>query len=99
MCEMNKTAVVETMFVARNSTDITELGHGSYNVTLAFFDSWSFNYQVRSSPYFVSLNQALYLQATLHSSDPNLVLFLDTCEASPNSGDFTTLTYDLWRSG
>ncbi|KGL76387.1 Deleted in malignant brain tumors 1 protein, partial [Tinamus guttatus] len=50
-------------------------------------------------PYYVDLNQNLFLQASLQSSDPNLVLFLDTCVASPNPNDFTTLTYDLIRRG
>ncbi|NWJ08148.1 DMBT1 protein, partial [Crypturellus undulatus] len=50
-------------------------------------------------PYYVDLNQNLFLQASLQSSDPNLVLFLDTCVASPNPNDFTILTYDLIRSG
>ncbi|NXC44272.1 DMBT1 protein, partial [Penelope pileata] len=50
-------------------------------------------------PYYVDLNQNLFLQASLHSSDPNLVLFVDTCVASPDPYDFTTLTYELIRSG
>ncbi|NXT27712.1 DMBT1 protein, partial [Syrrhaptes paradoxus] len=50
-------------------------------------------------PYYVDMNQDLFLQASLHSSDPNLVLFVDTCVASPNPTDFRTVTYELIRSG
>ncbi|KFQ73548.1 Deleted in malignant brain tumors 1 protein, partial [Phoenicopterus ruber ruber] len=50
-------------------------------------------------PYYVDLNQPLYLQASLHSSDPNLTLSVDTCVASPDPSDFRTLTYELIRSG
>ncbi|KGL99456.1 Deleted in malignant brain tumors 1 protein, partial [Charadrius vociferus] len=50
-------------------------------------------------PYYVDLNQNLFLQASLHSSDPNLTLFVDTCVASPDPHDFNTLTYELIRSG
>ncbi|NXK83297.1 DMBT1 protein, partial [Amazona guildingii] len=50
-------------------------------------------------PYYVDLNQNLFLQASLHSSDPNLVMFVDTCVASPDPNDFRTLTYELIRSG
>ncbi|NXU52997.1 DMBT1 protein, partial [Turnix velox] len=50
-------------------------------------------------PYYVDLDQDLYLQASLHSSDLNLVLFVDTCLASPNPGDFKGLTYELIREG
>ncbi|CAI5774931.1 Hypothetical predicted protein [Podarcis lilfordi] len=99
MCEMNAMTVVETMFVAQNSIDITERKLGNYSVALSFYESSSFNISVRSFPYFVYLNQVLYLQATLNSSDPNLVLFLDTCVASPYPGDFRTLTYDLIKNG
>ncbi|XP_044301643.1 deleted in malignant brain tumors 1 protein-like [Varanus komodoensis] len=99
VCEMNENSVVQTMFVAQNSVDITERQHGHYNVTISFYESPSFHYQVYGSPYYVSLNQNLYLQATLHTSDPNLVLFLDTCVASPYPDDFTNLTYNLIRNG
>ncbi|KFQ22103.1 Deleted in malignant brain tumors 1 protein, partial [Mesitornis unicolor] len=50
-------------------------------------------------PYYVGLNQHLYLQASLYSSDPNLVVFVDTCVASPDPNNFKTLAYDLIRSG
>ncbi|NXJ72180.1 DMBT1 protein, partial [Rostratula benghalensis] len=50
-------------------------------------------------PYYVDLNQRLFLQASLHSSDQNLTLFVDTCIASPDPNNFKTLTYNLIRSG
>uniref|UniRef100_A0ABM5G1K8 Scavenger receptor cysteine-rich domain-containing protein DMBT1 n=1 Tax=Pogona vitticeps TaxID=103695 RepID=A0ABM5G1K8_9SAUR len=99
MCEMNENTVVETAFLAQDAIDIVERQYGHYNVTLAFYQSPSFIYQVYGSPYFVSLNQNLYVQATLHSSDSNLVLFVDTCVSSPYADSFTDLTYDLIRDG
>ncbi|NXP28623.1 DMBT1 protein, partial [Scytalopus superciliaris] len=50
-------------------------------------------------PYHVHMNQNLFLQAFLHSSDPDLVLFLDTCVASPTPSNFTAVTYDIIRNG
>ncbi|NXM76524.1 DMBT1 protein, partial [Serilophus lunatus] len=50
-------------------------------------------------PYYVRINQNLFLEAYLHSSDPNLVLFLDTCVASPNPQNSTAVTYDIIRNG
>ncbi|NXX43828.1 DMBT1 protein, partial [Tricholaema leucomelas] len=50
-------------------------------------------------PYYVDLNQNLFLQASLHSSDRNLQLFVDTCVASPDPSNFKTGTYELIRSG
>ncbi|NXI45959.1 DMBT1 protein, partial [Galbula dea] len=50
-------------------------------------------------PYYIDLDQNLYLQAYLHSSDPNLIVFVDTCVASPDSHDFNTLVYDIIKNG
>uniref|UniRef100_A0A6J0SDQ3 Scavenger receptor cysteine-rich domain-containing protein DMBT1 n=1 Tax=Pogona vitticeps TaxID=103695 RepID=A0A6J0SDQ3_9SAUR len=99
MCEMNENTVVETAFLAQDAVDIVERQYGHYNVTLAFYQSPSFISQVYGSPYFVALNQNLYVQATLHSSDSNLVLSVDTCVSSPYADNFTDLTYDLIRDG
>ncbi|KFV79067.1 Deleted in malignant brain tumors 1 protein, partial [Struthio camelus australis] len=50
-------------------------------------------------PYYIDLNQNLFVQAYLHSSDKALVLFLDTCVASPDPHDFSTLAYDIIKDG
>ncbi|NXT78649.1 DMBT1 protein, partial [Zapornia atra] len=49
-------------------------------------------------PYDVDLNQILYFQVNLNSSDPNLVVFVDTCVASPDPGNVSP-AYDLIRNG
>ncbi|NXU42763.1 CUZD1 protein, partial [Drymodes brunneopygia] len=49
-------------------------------------------------PYYVDLNQTLFAEVTLHSTDPDLQVFIDTCTASPQA-DFGSVTYDLIRSG
>ncbi|NXL76522.1 CUZD1 protein, partial [Leptocoma aspasia] len=49
-------------------------------------------------PYYIDLNQTLFAEATLHSTDPNLQVFIDSCTASPQP-DFGLLTYDLIGSG
>jgi len=89
------------MYIANDSgvTDIDETQYGRYQVDFAFYNSSSFLLPVYDSPYYVDLNQNLFLQASLRSNDSNLVLFVDTCVASPDPNDFTTLTYDLIRSG
>ncbi|NXA08517.1 DMBT1 protein, partial [Sapayoa aenigma] len=50
-------------------------------------------------PYYVDMNQNLFLQASLHSSDQNLMVFVDTCVASPDPSDFRTLNYELITRG
>ena len=47
----------------------------------------------------VTLNQGMYVQVNLRRDDSALVLFLDTCVASPSPYDFQSNTYDLVRNG
>ncbi|NXH85052.1 DMBT1 protein, partial [Edolisoma coerulescens] len=50
-------------------------------------------------PYYVSINQDLFLEASLHSSDPLLELFLHTCVASPTRHNSTTGAYTIIKDG
>ncbi|XP_074141049.1 scavenger receptor cysteine-rich domain-containing protein DMBT1-like isoform X5 [Sminthopsis crassicaudata] len=98
-CKMFRDTWVETMFVSNGTAEIKQIQYGSFHVNMSFYKTSSFFQPVNTTPYLVQLNQKLYLQAELHPSDSNLALFLDTCIASPNRLDFTTLTYDLIRNG
>uniref|UniRef100_A0A8C3LFJ0 Scavenger receptor cysteine-rich domain-containing protein DMBT1 n=1 Tax=Chrysolophus pictus TaxID=9089 RepID=A0A8C3LFJ0_CHRPC len=99
-CKMLQKTWVQTMYIANDGVvNADETQYGRYEVDLAFYNSSSFLLPVYDFPYYVDLNQNLFLQASLHSNDSNLVLFVDTCVASPDPNDFTTLTYDLIRSG
>ncbi|XP_045295705.1 deleted in malignant brain tumors 1 protein isoform X3 [Leopardus geoffroyi] len=98
-CRMLQNTWIDTMYIANDTADIKEVQYSSFNVNLSFYTSSSFLYPVTSSPYYVDLNQNLYLQAEILHSDASLALFVDTCVASPYPNDFTSLTYDLIRSG
>ncbi|NXO10331.1 DMBT1 protein, partial [Oriolus oriolus] len=50
-------------------------------------------------PYFVNINQDLFLEASLHSSDPLLELFLLTCVASPTRHDSVTGVHTIVKDG
>ncbi|NWT18367.1 DMBT1 protein, partial [Vireo altiloquus] len=50
-------------------------------------------------PYYVSINQDLFLEASLHSSDPLLKLFLHTCVASPTGHNSTTGVHTIVKDG
>ncbi|NXA82067.1 DMBT1 protein, partial [Thryothorus ludovicianus] len=50
-------------------------------------------------PYYVRVNQNLYLEASLRSSDPSLQLFLDTCVASPTRHNFTARSHTIVKNG
>lgn len=87
------------MYITNDNIEVKEVQYGNFDVNISFYTSSSFLYPVTSTPYYVDLNQNLYLQAKIIHSDASLALFVDTCVASPYSNDFTSLTYDLIRSG
>ncbi|NXQ92293.1 CUZD1 protein, partial [Nyctibius grandis] len=97
-CKMENNSTLEVIYITKNNIIQNTTAVGRYNVSMSFYDSDSFSTPVRQSPYYVDLNQSLFAQVTLHSTDPNLLVFVDTCIASPQP-DFGSPTYDLIRSG
>ncbi|XP_069720238.1 scavenger receptor cysteine-rich domain-containing protein DMBT1 [Phaenicophaeus curvirostris] len=98
-CKMLENTWVQVMYVAEDIIDMNENQFGRYDMNITFYDSSSFLRQVHDFPYYIDLNQNLYLQAYLHSSDPNLTVFVDTCVASPDPHDFNTLAYNIIENG
>ncbi|XP_077655255.1 scavenger receptor cysteine-rich domain-containing protein DMBT1-like [Urocitellus parryii] len=98
-CKMLQNTWVHTMYITNDTIQVKEVQYGNFDVNISFYTSPSFSYPVTSSPYLVDLDQNLYLQAEILHSDASLALFVDTCVASPNPNDFSSLTYDLIRSG
>ncbi|PKU35001.1 deleted in malignant brain tumors 1 [Limosa lapponica baueri] len=98
-CKMLQNTWAQIMYVAEDNFEVNETQYSRYDVNLTFYHSSSFSRPVYDSPYYVNINQNLFLEAYLHSSDSNLVLFLDTCVASPTPHNFTTVTYDIIRNG
>lgn len=70
----------------------------SYDVTISFLQSPVSQNTAGRAPY-ASQREEVFLQATLHSHNPNLRLIVDTCVASPDASDFTTVKYDLIQEG
>ncbi|XP_048801063.1 CUB and zona pellucida-like domain-containing protein 1 isoform X3 [Lagopus muta] len=97
-CIMEKNSTLEVIYVTENNVIQNTTSVGIYNISMSFYDSDSFSSPVLESPYYVDLNQTLFVQVSLHSTDPDLLVFIDTCTASPQS-DFGSITYDLIRSG
>ncbi|KAL8187234.1 UNVERIFIED_CONTAM: hypothetical protein K2H54_040679 [Gekko kuhli] len=97
-CIMENNSTVEVMYITEKDVAQNTSALGRYNLSMSFYESDSFSRPIFSSPYYVDLNQTLYAQVSLHSSDVDLLVFVDTCIASPNS-DFGSPNYDLVRSG
>ncbi|XP_056466219.1 deleted in malignant brain tumors 1 protein-like [Gadus chalcogrammus] len=98
-CHMEPDTTVQNLYIARAGVNDSITGMGRFNGTMAFYTSRSFTYMVTQVPYMVTLNQAMYVQVNLRRDDKGLVLFLDTCVASPSPHDFQNNTYDLVRNG
>ncbi|KAL1789218.1 deleted in malignant brain tumors 1 protein, partial [Sigmodon hispidus] len=98
-CKMLQSTWVNTMYITNSTVEIQEVQYGNFDVNISFYTSSSFLYPVTSRPYYVNLDQNLYLQAEILHSDASLDLFVDTCVASPHPSDFSSLRYDLIRSG
>ncbi|XP_057592058.1 deleted in malignant brain tumors 1 protein-like [Hippopotamus amphibius kiboko] len=98
-CKMLQETWVNVMYITNDTLKFKNIQQGKFNVTISFYKSFSFLHRVTSSPYYVDLNQDLFLRAEILHPNTSLALFVDTCVASPNSSDFTSLTYDLIRGG
>ncbi|XP_035982706.1 deleted in malignant brain tumors 1 protein isoform X3 [Fundulus heteroclitus] len=98
-CLMEPDSVSQITFVVRHTGNNSITGSGRYNTSMAFYTSSSFYYPVTEVPYMVVLNQNLYVQVDLRRPDSGLVLFLDTCKASPSPFDFESRPYYLVRDG
>ncbi|XP_069468090.1 deleted in malignant brain tumors 1 protein-like [Ambystoma mexicanum] len=98
-CRMYPETAVEFMYIADDTMELSRTQYGHYDVNGSFYQSSSFYQRVMQSPYYVSLNQELYLQATIESSDHSLQLFLDTCKSTPDPANFTSQTYILIENG
>ncbi|XP_073096331.1 scavenger receptor cysteine-rich domain-containing protein DMBT1 isoform X21 [Manis javanica] len=98
-CRMLQDTWVDTMYIANDSIEVNKVQYGNFDVNISFYTSSSFAHPVTSRPYYVDANQNVYLQAKIIHPDTFLALFVDTCVASPYSNDFTSLTYDIIRSG
>ncbi|NXO02754.1 CUZD1 protein, partial [Rhinopomastus cyanomelas] len=97
-CKMENNSTVKVLYITKNNVIQNITSVDRYNVSMSFYDSDAFTNPIRQSPYYVDLNQTLFAQVSLHSTDPNLLVFVDTCTASSRA-DFASLTYDLIKSG
>ncbi|XP_066549034.1 CUB and zona pellucida-like domain-containing protein 1 isoform X3 [Amia ocellicauda] len=97
-CRMHRDSMVEVVYRAREENTANITSSGDYNITVAFYQTGSFLSPVQESPYTVDLNQDLFVQVQLSSSDDNLSLFIHSCVASPSSSDMYQ-SYSLIRNG
>ncbi|KFO26059.1 hypothetical protein H920_12547, partial [Fukomys damarensis] len=93
-CTVDSPSAVEVV----QEADDPQIEGASYDVSFTFHQSPASWHHGHMSHY-GSQKEEVFLQATLHSPNPNVWLFVDTCVASPNPSDFTTIVHDLIRQG
>ncbi|ERE80680.1 deleted in malignant brain tumors 1 protein [Cricetulus griseus] len=71
----------------------------SYDVSISFLQSPESQNMGVGGPSYTHQREEVFLQATLHSHNPNMRLIVDTCVASPDPSDFTTVKHDLIEEG
>ncbi|KAM5141299.1 scavenger receptor cysteine-rich domain-containing protein DMBT1-like [Mantella aurantiaca] len=98
-CRLYEHTVVEGMYYAVDTIKNSVLQYGLYSTNLSFFQTSDFIQPVKNYPYHVKLNQHLFLEASLTTSDPDLALFVDTCVASPDEFNFTGSVYFIVYNG
>ncbi|XP_047459311.1 deleted in malignant brain tumors 1 protein-like [Mugil cephalus] len=98
-CLMEQDSVSQIMYVVQHPGNSSIIGTGRFNTSMAFYMSSSYYSRVTQDPYEVALNQNLYVQVDLTLGDSSVVIFLDTCVASPSPYDFQTRRYYLVRNG
>ncbi|XP_052437099.1 deleted in malignant brain tumors 1 protein isoform X7 [Carassius gibelio] len=98
-CRMEPDTMVQIFYKAKENINANITGTGHFGSSIAFYTSSSFYQKIYDSPYEVNLNQLLYVQVELNRPDNSLLLYLDTCVASPNPNDFIDRSYDLLRNG
>lgn len=77
--QMLQNTWVNTIYVTNDTIEVENIQYGNFDVNISFYTSSSFLYPLTSSPYYVDLNQNLYLQAEILHSRASLALFVDTC--------------------
>ncbi|XP_062989334.1 CUB and zona pellucida-like domain-containing protein 1 [Elgaria multicarinata webbii] len=97
-CIMENNSTVEVMYITESDEVHNATAIGRYNLNMSFYESSTFSKPINQYPYEVDLNQTLYAQVSLHSTDANLLVFVDTCTASPNA-DFGSPKYELVKHG
>jgi hypothetical protein len=70
-------------------------GQGNFSLTLDVFenDYYSQSYTSQDYPVFKSLTDNLYIQYTINTTDPNLVVRAETCRATPTNRAYDSPQY------
>ncbi|XP_028651067.1 CUB and zona pellucida-like domain-containing protein 1 [Erpetoichthys calabaricus] len=94
-CKMQQEAIADIMYQANGGITANETGTGTYNISMVFYHG-DFTSQVLENPYIVDLNEDIFVQIVLYTSD-YLEVFIDTCTAAPSQ--FGYPSYELIRDG
>ncbi|XP_073452299.1 scavenger receptor cysteine-rich domain-containing protein DMBT1 isoform X7 [Aquarana catesbeiana] len=98
-CRLYQDTIVEGVYYPDDTIKNTVLQYGLYSANLTFFQTSSFIQPVNTYPYYVRLNQPLFLQASLITNETDLDLFVNTCIASHDEFNFTGSVFYIVYKG
>lgn len=93
-CELQQNGVIKAINWTEDELLLNRSVSSKFDIRMTFYDSTSFNFSVLDK--YVYLEQDIFVQISLHSSETNLVIFVDTCTASRHSFDWA---YVLIKNG
>ena len=96
-CRVKRRHVTKTSFVPNVRRHVA-YGNFTFNFELFRDDNYSTIYQAEEYPIDVNLGDDLYLAASVDDTN-DLVLFIDTCWATPSANPWDNTTYQLISNG
>ncbi|OCT71544.1 hypothetical protein XELAEV_18034520mg [Xenopus laevis] len=98
-CQMYQNTIAKLVYQSNDTIGNTLTQYGFFHANLVFHQSPTFTDPVNHFPYNVKLDQDLFLQAKLETTDQTLVIFVESCVAATNPFDFTGTVYYIINNG
>ncbi|KAI1895953.1 hypothetical protein AGOR_G00112080 [Albula goreensis] len=101
-CSYPKVAHVSTNFKNHKSDYVfTETGFGSFSYSFEFYTDSTFQTVIdpNSYPVEVELLEKIHMGIQAHSYLPQVVLFVESCRATPDDNPDNALYYDIFKDG
>ncbi|XP_031613572.1 deleted in malignant brain tumors 1 protein-like [Oreochromis aureus] len=101
-CQFPKAISISNYYNLHNADYIfTESNFGSFGYTFEIFHNSSFTNRVEASAYpvQVKLLQTIFMGVQARSELPNVMLFVESCKATPDNNPENSLSYYIIRNG
>lgn len=101
-CQFPKSISISSYYNLHNADYIfTESNFGSFGYTFEIFHNSSFTNRVEASAYPVQIKllETIFMGIQASSELPNVMLFVESCKATPDNNPENSLSYYIIRNG